>query len=109
MTGDPGALGGDGRLGNLHHDLLALADHLLDAVALVRTGFPCVRGIPVTSSGKLLLDLGIALLEHVVHVDKRGLTQPHIHECGLHPGKNTLDPAFVDVSGDVRIISPLDK
>ena len=76
----PGALGAERILENLHEHVLALAQQLADRRLHQR------------------LTAGVLRRHHVGHVQERGALQPDLDEGRLHARQHTLHPALVDVA-----------
>jgi len=89
---DPGALGGDGLLGHLDQQGLALLDHVLDG-----------GRVPAPVAVVLV----VFVLRKVGGVQECGLIGPDLYEGRLDPRQHRLDPAQVDVSHDPGRVGPL--
>ena len=99
MAGDAGALVAQGLLGHLHHDLLALAQHLLDAAAGAALGLGGhLAGVP------LHLFRGLV---HVAYVKEGGLGQADVHKGGLHAGQHPGHPAQIHVARQGHLLVAL--
>ena len=115
--GHPRPLGAERLLRDLHQDLLALAQHLLDG----RDRLPPRRGLDVAFrlalalvhvGGLLLRGRGLVLRAEaggvVARVEKGVLGEPDVHERGLHAGQHVGDDALVDVADDGAPVGALD-
>ncbi len=87
VRGDARALRADRLLGDLHHDLLALAHQRLDR-----------RRTPVASAALPIAAVALVELldvfDVVAGVQESGLLEADVHERRLHAGQHPHDPAF---------------
>ena len=89
----PGPLGLQRVLDDLHEDLLARLDQLVDAPSLA-----------APTPGALLSPLQ----DDLVHVEEPVALQADVHERGLHAGEDVVHHSLVDVADDRPLVSPLD-
>jgi hypothetical protein len=106
VLGDAGALGVDGLLGDLHQELVALLDDVLDGGIAARPAAPspALRVVVVVhrhGGGDVVL-LALLLAGHVGDVQERRLVGADVHEGGLDARKHRLHPALVHVAHHPR-------
>jgi hypothetical protein len=47
--------------------------------------------------------------KNVIDVQESSFLKPDIHESSLHPGQNSRDPSFINISNDSFSRSPLNQ
>jgi hypothetical protein len=109
VGGDAGALGADGLLGHLHHDLLALVEHRVDARRGRSAAPTSASAIASASSAALAVVAGLeGALEVVAHVEEGGLFEADVDERRLHAGQDARDASLHDVADHALVALALD-
>ena len=104
MAGDPRALGANGPLAHLDHELLAFFDHLAN-----RRLAGDAAGVAAAFLGGLLLGLFHFLgRQQVFDVQEGGAVEPDIDEGGLHAGQHSGDSPEVNASDRRAILAPFE-
>jgi len=110
----PGALGADGFLGHLNHNLLTLSQQIFDARPARRPRRLVVFVVVLGSTSASSLTRGnqpakvVGRPAHVRDVQVGRLLQADVDESGLHPRQDPIHPAFVDIPRDAPFLFALD-
>lgn len=54
-------------------------------------------------------ELKACRIQYIIHVNECGLVESDVHEGGLHPGQDPLDPALVYIAGNTGFIFSFNK
>ena len=113
MAGEPGALGADGILADLHQDILAFGQQVLDIVTLAATYvvFALDRGRFIDGQGWFLpehsfFDILLGDID-IIDIEKAGALEADIDKCGLHSRQDAHHPAAIDISLEAFFHRPL--
>jgi len=111
VRGQSRALGAERLLDDLHEDLLAVLQKVLDLRLLPGAlPFAVLRraALVVLVAGLELLEL-LERIDHLGDVQEAVPLETDVDEGGLHAGQDFRDPALVHVTGDTALPFPLDE
>ena len=89
MRGDPGAFGSSLLLQNLHHDLLALLEHIAD-IHLLQLLIDVLRLFPFKFKIRFIH-------QNIARIEKCVFVQAHVHKRRLHSRKDIADTPFIGI------------